>query len=141
MKKASMVEKKIKGRKRHIVTDTAGNLLHVKVHKANQHDTKAGGQVIEETLDRYPTLTGFCADEGYRKTCKEYVQKTLHKVFDISKKIKNEWTVIPKRWVVERTFAWQNLFRRLSKDYELYTISAENMVRISMIQLLLDRCL
>ena len=136
-----MVEKKIKGRKRHIVTDIQGHMLHVKVHHANEHDTKAGCKVIDETLERYPSLRGFCADEGYRKTCKEHVEDVLQKIFHISKKIKDEWAVIPKRWIVERTFGWQNLYRRLSKDYELYTGSAENMVRIAMIHLLLDRCL
>ena len=114
-------------------------MLHVKVHKANEHDTKSGGQVAKETVERYPSLKGFCADAGYRKTCKEFVEVILKKVFEISGRITDEWAVIPKRWIVERTFGWQNLFRRLSKDYEFSTCSAENMVRISMIKLLLDR--
>ena len=135
-----MVEKKIKGRKRHSITDTDGHLLHVKVHAANIHDTKAGGKVVEETLAKYPSLLAFCGDAGYRKSCKNYVETVLLKKFEISKKITDGWAVIAKRWVVERTFGWQNWFRRLSKDYELHTHSAENMVRISMMKLLLDRC-
>ena len=134
-----MAEKKIKGRKRHIVTDIEGHLLHVKVHQANIHDTKSGGKVAEETLAKYPSLKGFCGDDGYRKSCKEYVETVLLKTFEISKKIVDGWAVIPKRWVVERTFGWQNWYRRLSKDYEFYTHSSENMVRISMVKLLLDR--
>ena len=78
-------------------------LLHVKVHQANEHDTKAGCKVIDETLDRYATLLGFCADEGYRKTCKEHVENVLQKIFDISKKIKDEWAVIPKRWFFRKS--------------------------------------
>lgn len=55
-------EKKIKDRKRHIVTDTQGHLLHVKVHAANTHDTVTGCGVFEEALGKYPTLQGVCAD-------------------------------------------------------------------------------
>ena len=54
--------KKIKGRKRHIVTDTMGHLLHVRVHAANIHDTVAGCHVFEEALKGYPSLAGVCAD-------------------------------------------------------------------------------
>jgi putative transposase len=57
---------------------------------------------------------------------------------EISKKIKNEWAILAKRWVVERTFAWANNFRRLSKDFEILTGSAENFFRISMIQIMLS---
>ena len=63
-----MEEKKIKGRKRHIVTDTQGHLLHVKVHAANIHDTVMGCKVFQEALIKYPRLQGVCADAGYRKT-------------------------------------------------------------------------
>ena len=60
-RKALMGEKKIKGRKRHIVTDTQGHLLHVKVHKANIHDTVSGCEVFEKATKKYPTLKGVCA--------------------------------------------------------------------------------
>lgn len=53
---ALTAEKKVKGRKRHNVTDTQGHILHVKVHAANEHDTIAGCLVFEETLDKYPSL-------------------------------------------------------------------------------------
>ena len=55
---ALMGRKKVKGRKRHIVIDTQGHLLHVKVHAANIHDTVAGCQVFKETLAKYPSLKG-----------------------------------------------------------------------------------
>ena len=60
-----MGEKKVKGRKRHIVTDIEGHLLHVKVHAANIHDTKAAPQVLNEAKEKEPSLEGFSADEGY----------------------------------------------------------------------------
>jgi hypothetical protein len=97
---ALMGGKKVKGRKRHIVTDTQGHLLHVKVHAANTHDTVAGCQVFKETIDKYPSLEGVCADEGYRKTMENFVTDVLEKTIEISKRIKNEWTILAKRWVV-----------------------------------------
>ena len=131
--------KKIKGRKRHIVTDTQGHLLHVKVHAANTHDTKAGCEVFEEALKKYPSLQGVCADAGYRKTMEEFVTKVLQKTIEISARIAPGWAVLAKRWVVERTFAWFNHFRRLSKDYEIAISSAENMIFIAHTIILLKR--
>ena len=131
--------KKIKGRKRHIVTDTQGHLLHVKVHAANIHDTKAGCEVFEEALKKYPSLQGVCADAGYRKTMEDFVAKVLKKTIEISARITPGWAVLAKRWVVERTFAWLNHFRRLSKDYEIAISSAENMVFIAHSIILLKR--
>jgi putative transposase len=126
-----MEGKKIKGRKRHIVTDTQGHLLHVKVHAANIHDTVAGCNVFQEATTKYPTLQGVCADAGYRKTMEEFVTKFLQKTIQISERITPGWILLPKRWVVERTFAWLNNCRRLSKDYEISIKSAENFVMIA----------
>ena len=129
----------MKGRKRHIVTDTMGNLLKIKVHAANIHDTTAGGEVFKEALKKYPTIKGCGADEGYRKTF-ETIVKALGKTIKISEKIKPKgWAVLAQRWVVERTFAWANNSRRLSKDYEITTVSAENMFYISHLHTLLKR--
>lgn len=131
--------KKVKGRKRHIVTDIMGNILKAKVHAANIHDTVSGGEVFEKALRKYPSLKGICADEGYRKTFKEFVEK-LGKTCDISEKIiPKGWAVIPRRWRVERTFGWLTWFRRLSKDYEISTSSEENMIMIAHSNVLLRR--
>ena len=134
-----MGEKKIKGRKRHLVTDTAGHILHVKVHKANIHDTIGGCEVFKEALEKYPTLEGVCADKGYRKTFKLFVQNILKRTVAICSGIKNQWMILPKRWIVERTFAWLNHFRRLSKDYEITKRAEENNVMIAHSILLLKR--
>jgi len=134
-----MEGKKIKGRKRHIVTDTEGHLLHVKVHAANIHDTTAGGSVFEGAVAKYSTLKGASADEGYRGKFVDFVTNTLGKVVEISKKISVGWAILAKRWVVERTFAWLNSFRRLSKDFEISVKSAENMVIIAHISTLIRR--
>jgi len=132
-----MEEKKIKGRKRHIVTDILGNLLHVKVHAANIHDTIAGCDVLTKASERYPTIEAYSADAGYRGTSLEHVENNLNLKLHISKKIKDTFAVLPKRWVVERTLAWIGNFRRLAKDFEILTERAENFIRIAMIKITL----
>ena len=139
MTEALMVGKKIKGRKRHISTDIEGRLLHVSVHAGNIHDTKAGANVAHRTKEKYSTIKGFSADDGYRGTTKNHIEIDMGLKMEISKKIKPGWSVLVKRWVVERTFAWMNNARRLAKDFEILTCSAENFVRISIIQIMLDR--
>ena len=134
-----MGEKKVKGRKRHIITDIEGRLLHVKVHAANIHDTKSGCDLFEGVKEKFSDLKGFSADSGYRGTSVKHVQKKMRLKIEISKKIKDKWSVLAKRWIVERTFAWINNFRRMAKDFEILTCSAENFIRISMIKIMLDK--
>ena len=69
--------KKTKGRKRHIVVDTMGNLVQVIVHAANVHDTKAGCDVLKSAVEKYPTFEAFSGDAGYRGTAVEFVENTL----------------------------------------------------------------
>ena len=133
-----MVEKKIKGRKRHIVTDTQGNLLHVTVHAANIHDTIAGPIVLEKVFNQYPSIQGVSADAGYCGTTVNFII-SLGKSVAIAKNIAHQWSILAKRWIVERTFSWLNGSRRLSKDYEISTTASENFVRISHIFTLLTR--
>ena len=98
--------KKIKGRKRHILVHTIGNLLGVVVHAANIHDTKAGIIVVDKALKTYPTIKAISADAGYRKTFEQDVLEGYKIPVDISAKINGKWKIIAKRWVVERNFAW-----------------------------------
>jgi len=134
-----MAEKKVKGRKRHNVTDTMGNLLAIVVHAANIHDTKSGINPAKKAYEKYPTIQEFCGDDGYRKSFEEAVLEQLGLGVDISKRIKPEFEVLPLRWIVERTFAWANHSRRLSKDYEIKTGHEENMFMISHLHTLLRR--
>jgi len=132
-------EKKVKGRKRHIVVDTDGNLLAINVHAANIHDTVGGKQVYDKAIALYPSIKGISADMGYRKTFAEHVVSTGRKC-DITEKIKpKEWKITPKRWVVERTFGWASHSRRLSKDFEITTKSEESWFLISHCHTLLKR--
>ena len=134
-----MAGKKVKGRKRHNVTDTMGNLLAITVHAANIHDTKSGINPAKKAYEKYPTIQKFCGDDGYRKSFEEDVSKQLGVGVDISKRIKPEFEVLPLRWIVERTFSWANHSRRLSKDYEIKTEHEENMFIISHLHTLLKR--
>ena len=116
-----------------------GNLLAATVHAANVHDTKAGINPAKSAFSKYPTIEKFCGDEGYRKSFEEAVRDLLGLEVDISKKIKPEFEVIAKRWVVERTFGWLGHSRRLSKDYEISVKSEENFIFISHSRVLLRR--
>jgi len=117
-----------------------GNLLAATVHAANLHDTTSGIGPAQCAAGRYPSIERFCADAGYRGTFVLNVDEVLGLGVDISEKIRpHEWEKLPWRWVVERTFAWLNHSRRLSKDYEITTASAEAIIKISHIHTLLKR--
>ena len=90
------MEEKTKGRKRHIVVDTMGNLLAVVVYAANIHDTKAGIWAAKKVCETYPSIQRFCADAGYRKTFEQDVSSELGLGVDISARIKPVWEGLPK---------------------------------------------
>jgi len=114
-----------------------GNLLAVVVHAANIHDTKSGILPAKKAFVKYPTIKRFCGDEGYRKSFEEAIAEELGLGVDISERIKPVFQVLPKRWVVERTFSWLGNSRRLSKDYEISVKSEEAYVMISHLHTLL----
>ena len=132
-------EKKIKGRKRHIVSDTLGLIWHVKVHTANIPDTIAGANVCYQAFRRYSSIRAFSGDAGYRGTTYDFVTKELKLKMDIALKDPNQFSILKKRWIVERSFAWLGNFRRLSKDFEPLPSVSENIIRISNISLCLKR--
>ena len=133
--------KMIKGRKRNIITDTMGLLLAVVVHAANVHDSKGASDVIALLKGRFERLVKIVADGGYRG---ELIEKTKAKFGWILEIVlrsdhSSKFTVIPQRWVVERTFAWFESYRRLSKDFEYLTDTSEAMIQFAMIKLMLNR--
>jgi putative transposase len=132
--------KKVKGHKRHIIVDVLGNLLHVSVHAANKSDTIAACDVLERASEKYPSILAYSGDAGYRGSAVKFTDEKLNLTLHISEKIKDTWAVLPKRWVVERTFSWLNNFRRLAKDFDILTGTAENMIRIAMIKITLAKC-
>jgi len=130
--------KKIKGRKRHIITDTMGNLLKIKVHSAHITDREGAELLVTEDLIKdNKSLKLVYADLGYNsRKIREHIESLelkLELVKRPSRRIIRIWkdgkepepvhyfTVLPKRWVVERTFAWAGRYRRMSKDYEFLT--------------------
>ena len=116
-----------------------GNLLAVAVHAANIHDTKSGILAARNAFEKYPSIQRFCADAGYRKTFERDVSRELGLGVDISIRIKSEWETLPKRWIVERSLAWLNNSRRLSKDYEISVRSAQAVCLIAASRTLLKR--
>src|ERR1700733_13494218 len=134
--------KQIKGRKRHIVVDTLGLLLAVLVTSAAVQDAD-GAKLLLPALTplRFPRLAKVWADSGYNRSFlggflagAKWVLEIVHRAVGAV-----GFVLLPKRWMVERTFAWLGRFRRHSKDYERLTDSSEAMIRISMIQLMLRR--
>lgn len=86
----------------------------------------------KQAVKRYSTIERFCADAGYCGTFVLDVSNHLGLGVDIAEKIKpHEWEKLPWRWIVERTFAWLGNSRRLSKDYEITTSSAETVAKFS----------
>lgn len=138
--------KKITGRKRHIAVDTLGLLLAVVVTSAAVDDAAAAPQVMAQLPRRaYPRLQVVWADGKYHNHQLHQWLAERRRQFPWTLEIVRRpaqakgFVLLPKRWVVERTFAWLGRARRLSKDYELRTDSSECMVRMSAIHLLLKR--
>lgn len=133
--------KRANGRKRHIVTDVLGLLLIVCVTAANVHDAAAAGPILRQLAQTHSTIKLVHADLGYRGNLVTMVKDELS--FDLNLSSKPEgvkgFHPLRQRWVVERTFAWFNRYRRLNRDVERTTDSSENMIRISQIQLMLNR--
>ncbi len=134
--------KRVKGRKRHILVDTLGNLLVVVVHTAGVADC-VGAKAV---FDRLPLmwqrrLQVVWADGAYEGDLWVWVYTLFKIVLAIVKRCDDQtgFVVLPKRWVVERTFAWLGRYRRLSKDYEHCPKSSEGMVFAASIHILLKR--
>lgn len=128
--------KKIKGRKRHILTDTLGLLICVVVHSAGVQDRNGAYFLLNKAHDR--CLKIIFADEGYLGKLLQFVQHTYGWIVHIVTKISGVFNQ-PKRWIVERTFAWITNDRRNSKDYERLTESAEAFIHLSMIKTMLKQ--
>ena len=136
--------KKVKGRKRHLLVDTSGLLRQVVVTAADVDD-RAG---LKQLLTRLGAagmarLRKLWADGGYQgEAIRTWVanQKKTHKIdLEVVAKQGDGFTVVKRRWVVERTFAWLMNFRRHARDYEVLTQHSEALIQIAMIHVLLKR--
>jgi putative transposase len=133
--------KKVLGRKRHILVDTIGLLLIVKVLAANIQDRDGAKLLLEEVKERMPRLHLIWADGGYRGKLIKWVATTCLWLIQVVKRnddVKG-FKVLPRRWVVERTFAWLSRNRRLSKDYERLCETSEAWIYAAMVHLTLKR--
>jgi transposase len=134
--------KKIKGRKRHIVTDTQGNLVGLVVHEADVQDRDGAPRVLASIRSLYPWLRHVFADGGYagdklRAALKGKGSWTLE-IIKRSDRAKG-FEILPRRWVVERTFAWLGRCRRLAKDFEASITSAVAWVLVAHIRTITRR--
>ena len=129
------------GRKRHLVVDTLGLLLAVVVHAANVQDRDGAKLVLAQARARCPRLQLLWADGNYAGQLIDWVREKCGWVLEIVKRPAEAkgFQLLPRRWVVERTFAWLGRYRRLSKDYEATTASSEVWITIAMIHLMLRR--
>ena len=158
------VGKKIYGRKRHILVDTQGLLLAVKVQSAGLHDAKAASLLLKGLQLRFPRISLLFADKAYRGSFLDWAKQQLGWTVEVVPGLSNatqtdgEWVWINarpvwkpapkpktgfqvqrKRWIVERTIAWLTRFRRLSRDYEGLPASSEALLQLASARLMLQR--
>ena len=131
--------KKIKGKKRHVLVDTQGLLMHA-VHAADIQDRDGGVPVMASSFGLYPFLLKLYADGGYQGAqFKAALQRVMRQVnLEIVKRsdTANTFVVLPKRWIVERTIGWLNRCRRLAKDWECLNRNALAFLRWASIRLI-----
>jgi transposase len=123
------------------VVDTAGNLLRVWVHPADLTDREAVWWWLEVVCAAVPTLRCLFADQGYTGVVVRWAKEQWQVAIEVVKKAAGQvgFVVLPRRWVVERTFAWLGRNRRLAKDFEQVTECSETWVYLASIRLLLTR--
>jgi len=113
------------------------------VHPADVQDRDGAKLVLAKAKDKYPDLQLIWADGGYRGKLIEWTKDECDWTLQIVKRTDDiqgqGFKILPRRWVVERTFGWLNKYRRLSKDYEAKPETTETLIKIAMIQLMLNR--
>lgn len=152
---ATMREKKISGRKRHICVDSQGLLMAVKVHAANIQDRDGARLLLEALIGLFPRMQLLWADSAYAGTLLEWIAARLGWKVEITKRLgtakssqgelephvekQKGFVVQPRRWVVERTFAWLSRSRRLARDFEGLCETSEALIHLAMSKLMLAR--
>jgi transposase len=135
--------KKIKGKKRHILVDTLGLLLHAIVHGADIQDRDGGIMLLETMFGMYPFLKKLFADAayqgpGFHSKLALILPHLEPEIIKRSDHVKG-FEVLPKRWIVERTIAWLNRCRRLTKDWENLSRKGLTFLRLASIRLMLRK--
>lgn len=133
--------KKITGRKRHILVDTLGLLLSVAIHPANIQDRDGAGDLLRTARRSFPFIERIFADAGYQgaKMAKVVANTGVWTLQVVKRSDAHRFVVLPKRWIVERTFAWISRNRRLARDFERYARTVAAFFRLAMIRIMLRR--
>jgi putative transposase len=133
--------KKVKGRKRHLLVDTIGLIMLVVVHSAAVQDRDGAKLVLQSAKKTCPRITKVWADGGYAGQLVTWTKTELEWDLEIVKRSDDVkgFKVLPRRWVVERTFGWLGRYRILSKDYEGRTDSSEAMIYLAMTHVMVRR--
>ena len=134
--------KKITGRKRHLAVDTLGLLLAIVVHAAGWQDQEGAPWVLEKLAEQFHRIKVVFGDIAYgRVGLPQWVEQTFGWILQtVLRPVGVQgFVVLPKRWIVERTFAWLMRHRRHSRDYEKTTASSETLIYIAMISIMLKR--
>jgi len=144
----------VTGRKRHILIDTIGLLLQVRVHPADVQDRDGAKLLLAGLAERFPRLAMVWVDGAYQGPCATWITETLGWTVTVVRTpprrgrwpedqappaMPSGFQVLPRRWVVERTFAWLGRYRRLSKDYEVLTATEEAWIYLAMTRLMTVR--
>ena len=120
--------------------DTLGLIVGLAVHAGDVQDRDGAELVLDDIAGRFTRMKKLWADGGYRGELVDNAKRWYGRTLEIVKRSDtHKFVVLPKRWVVERTFAWLGKYRRLSKDYESDPRSSETMIRLAMINLMLHR--
>lgn len=132
--------KRVMGRKRNILVDAFGIIIGCKVHAADRQETITGKKVLEHLPENFAqSLEKIVVDQGYRGALLQYAETYFGIEVLVTSQRLHGTNMKFKRWIVERTFAWLNHFRRMSRDYERKVIYSEAMLYISMYPILLER--
>jgi putative transposase len=145
--------KKVNGRKRHLLVEVTGLVLRVVVHAANLADGEGGRLVLDRITEHYPELAHLWVDAGYTDGFVAWARTGLGLSVERVRKgaawtrvppgeepaARSPFPILPRRWVVERTFAWLGRYRRMSRDYEALPQTQEALVHLCMIRLMLRR--
>ncbi len=123
------------------MVDTLGLILALVVHPANVQDRDGAKLVLALLKGRFSRLKLIWADGGYAGQLIQWTRTVCRRVLEIVKRSDDVkgFKVLPKRWIVERTFAWFGRYRRLSKDYETLPESSEAVIYLAMIHLMVRR--
>ena len=130
--------KNVNGRKRHMATDTLGNAMAVGVTAASVHD-KTGALTLQEDIEDLGRVKKIIADGSYRGVSPFTAGGRIQWEIVEKKATGGRFKVLPKRWIVERTFAWLSNFRRLAKDYEKTILMAKAMIIMAAIVITLRK--